>query len=134
MRKVFLLIVIGFIVSVAGVLTFESAGAKNFASGKNNPTVAIRNVSVVGPATGFFSKLNTPDGPDRDQDRALASRIRSLTNRSSDGLVEEKLEDGTINVDLQGGFQNVMISRAVTVSVYGVAATGEPAGGIGGGD
>ena len=32
-------------------------------------------------------------------------------NKSTDGLVEVKHEDGTVSMDLQGRFQNVMIAR-----------------------
>ncbi|MGI8787846.1 MAG: hypothetical protein ACR2HG_08820 [Pyrinomonadaceae bacterium] len=45
------------------------------------------------------------------QDLNLAAKIRQLTNRSTDGLVEKKFANGTSGLDLQDRFQNVMLSK-----------------------
>ncbi len=54
-----------------------------------------------------------------DDDKKLADTIRRLTDRSSEGLVEQTLHDGTVFFDLEGRFQNVMLGR--------VDSNGEPA-------
>lgn len=41
--------------------------------------------------------------------RALAEQLEG--NKASEGLVQEKHEDGTVAVDLQGRFQNVTMAR-----------------------
>ncbi|MBX3243307.1 MAG: carboxypeptidase regulatory-like domain-containing protein [Acidobacteria bacterium] len=47
----------------------------------------------------------------RENDKKMAEVIRQLTDRSSDGLVEQTLHDGTVFFDLDGRFQNVMLGR-----------------------
>lgn len=54
-----------------------------------------------------------------DDDKKLADTIRRLTDRSSEGLVEQTLHDGTVFFDLEGRFQNVMLGR--------IDPNGEPA-------
>ena len=50
--------------------------------------------------------------PTQDKkDRELARTIRELTNRTDDGLSETILPDGSVSVDLEGRFQNVMLSK-----------------------
>jgi hypothetical protein len=46
-----------------------------------------------------------------ESDLQLAIRIKSLTNRSAEGLVQKTSKDGGVSIDLQGRFQNVMLSR-----------------------
>lgn len=47
----------------------------------------------------------------RQSDRKLAAKIRELTNRSDEGLLQEVLPDGSVSMDLQGRFQNVMLGK-----------------------
>ncbi len=47
----------------------------------------------------------------RENDRRLAETIKPLTNRSSDGLVEQRYADGSASLDVQGRFQNVMLGK-----------------------
>lgn len=49
----------------------------------------------------------------RSLDKELAESIKKLTNRSAEGLKVETTEDGMM-VDLQGRFQNVMLSKIDT--------------------
>ncbi len=51
-------------------------------------------------------------------DLELSKKIKELTNRSSDGLVQKKMKNGGVSIDLQGRFQNVMLAR--------IGITGEP--------
>jgi Carboxypeptidase regulatory-like domain len=46
-----------------------------------------------------------------ESDRELAKRISDLTNKSSDGLVQETSKNGAVSIDLQGRYQNVMLSK-----------------------
>ncbi|MBX7222775.1 MAG: hypothetical protein K1Y36_22695, partial [Blastocatellia bacterium] len=47
----------------------------------------------------------------RVADRELAATIRQLANRSTDGLVEEQLPNGSYLLDLKGRFQNVSLAK-----------------------
>lgn len=51
-------------------------------------------------------------------DASLATLIKRLTDRSTDGLTEHRSADGTVGLDLGEGFQNVMVARS--------GADGEP--------
>lgn len=51
-------------------------------------------------------------------DDKLAAMIKRMTNRSTAGLTRKHKADGTVSIDLDGGFQNVVVARAGT--------TGEP--------
>ena len=44
-------------------------------------------------------------------DAALGRLIETLTDRSSDGLVAEELDDGSVTIDLQGRFQQVALGQ-----------------------
>ncbi len=46
-----------------------------------------------------------------EHDKQLAELIQRFTNRSSDGLTETVKNDGSVSVDLEGRFQNLMLSR-----------------------
>ncbi|MEO7659281.1 MAG: hypothetical protein ABIV48_06675, partial [Pyrinomonadaceae bacterium] len=52
-------------------------------------------------------KLSVPD----QQDPEMALTIKRLTDRSTQGLAERKLSDGTIELDLEERFQNVPLAR-----------------------
>jgi ribosomal protein L25 (general stress protein Ctc) len=45
----------------------------------------------------------------QEQSQQIADALEG--NKSTDGLVEVKHEDGTVSMDLQGRFQNVMIAK-----------------------
>ena len=57
------------------------------------------------PSVSSFAK------PDRAADLMLADKIDRLTNRRSDNLFQSKTADGGTELDLGGGFQNVMLAR-----------------------
>src|SRR5262249_50885198 len=63
------------------------------------------------------SLRNPAQGPSQ-ADLALAATIRRLANRSAEGLVSEKLADGSLRLDLKGRFQNVPLVK--------LDAAGEP--------
>lgn len=45
----------------------------------------------------------------QDEAQQLAAQLEG--NKATDGLVEERHEDGTVSVDLQGRFQNVTLAK-----------------------
>lgn len=45
----------------------------------------------------------------QEQSQQLADQLEG--NKTTDGLVEEKHEDGTVSIDLQGRFQNVTLAK-----------------------
>jgi hypothetical protein len=43
--------------------------------------------------------------------KELADGLKVMLNRSTEGLVQEQQEDGSVSMDLQGRFQNVAVAR-----------------------
>ena len=41
----------------------------------------------------------------------MAEALKRMANQSTDGLVSQRRADGTVSVDLQDRFQNVMLAR-----------------------
>ncbi len=101
-----------FIIAIlaAGYLTFDRLPGFStlFAQSTNQAT---RNPANAGLAVRP-TQNNQPTAPQqqRQNDRALAASIRQLTNRSAAGLVEERLPDGGVMLDLQGRFQNLPLA------------------------
>jgi len=58
-------------------------------------------------------EINQPAAPRgaNEKDVALAKIIQELTDRSTEGLTQRKTSDGGFMLDLEGGFQNVMLSK-----------------------
>jgi hypothetical protein len=46
-----------------------------------------------------------------EEAKQLADGLKTMLNKSTDGLVEEYNADGSVSVDLQGRFQNVVVAR-----------------------
>jgi hypothetical protein len=113
----------------AGVIAFVLFGAcaatavAKYGSRGGEPVHAERNSSVAPaqPADGFVTvevggkriSVNAKtlqQGPlTQEQSEQIADALEG--NKSTDGLVEVKHEDGTVSMDLQGRFQNVMVAR-----------------------
>jgi hypothetical protein len=75
-------------------------------SGKKYVTVKVAGRDVqVDPQTGKIKPL-TPE-----QARQLADELKTMLNRSTEGLEEVHNADGSVSVDLKGRFQNVMLAR-----------------------
>jgi hypothetical protein len=66
--------------------------------------VAERNITVDAK-TGKLRK------PTPEETKGLVASLKSLTNRSADGLTASTHADGTRQVNLRGRFGNVMIAR-----------------------
>lgn len=46
-----------------------------------------------------------------DEAKQMADRLKNMLNRSTEGLVQEHKADGSISMDLQDRFQNVVVAR-----------------------
>lgn len=68
------------------------------ANAYGQPVVADRQTGQIRPMT-------------QDEAARLAEGLKKLINQTTDGLVEVKQDDGTISMDLQGHFQNVMLAK-----------------------
>lgn len=60
---------------------------------------------VANRQTGEFRPLT------QDESARLAEGLKQMINQTADGLVAVKQDDGTISMDLQGHFQNVMLAK-----------------------
>ncbi len=60
---------------------------------------------VTDRQTGQFRPLT------QDEAARLAEGLKQVINQTTDGLVSVKHDDGTIAMDLQGHFQNVMLAK-----------------------
>jgi hypothetical protein len=76
------------------------ATARNFVTVK----VAGRDVQVD-PQTGQIKPL-TPE-----EAKQLADGLKTMLNKSTEGLEQVKNADGSVSMDLQGRFQNVAVAR-----------------------
>jgi hypothetical protein len=75
-------------------------------AGKKYVTVKVAGREVqVDPQTGKIKPL-TPE-----EAQQLGAGLKTLLNKSSDGLVQVAQDDGSVSVDLQGHFQNVAVIR-----------------------
>lgn len=70
--------------------------------------------STVSTSVSAQNRSNPGMSQPAPGDSALATLIKRLTDRSTDNLVEKRSADGTIDLDLGEGFQNVMVARAGT--------------------
>jgi len=68
---------------------------------------------VVGLSVRFasVSAQDVRSGNTLEDDRRLATEIKRITDRSGDGLVERRMANGAVMMDLGETFQNVMLAR-----------------------
>ena len=95
---------------VAGVATaaatYASRSAEPPKAERADPYVTIE----VGGKKVRVNAQTLQQGPlTQDQSRQLAEQLEG--NKTTDGLVQERHEDGTVSVDLQGRFQNVTMAK-----------------------
>jgi len=75
-------------------------------SGKKYVTVKVAGREVqVDPQTGTIKPL-TPE-----EARQLANGLKTMLNKSTDGLEQVQHADGSVSMDLKGRFQNVAVAR-----------------------
>lgn len=103
-----------------GVVTALSMQGRQTQMSKVNerkPQVAEQRSShyVTLNAAGQTVAIDRQTGQTRpltqDEARRLAEGIKQLVNQSSAGLVQVKRADGSVSMDLQGRFQNVMLAK-----------------------
>lgn len=88
------------------------AAAPAFAATTGQPT---ERTYVTVDAQGAIVALNRASGKSRpltaEETARLAEGIRQLVNQSTDGLVQIQHDDGSVSMDLQGRFQDVILAR-----------------------
>ena len=96
---------------VAGVVTAAAAYASRNAARPGAVRAADPYVTVeVGGRRVRVNAQTLQQGPlTREQSQQLAEQLEG--NKETDGLVQERREDGTVSVDLQGRFQNVTLAK-----------------------
>jgi hypothetical protein len=102
---------------VAGVATAAATYAsRSLKPSPAGPAVSTRPVAdpyVTVEVGGQRLRVNPQtlqQGPlTQDEARRLAAQLEG--NKATDGLVEERHADGTVSVDLQGRFQNVVLAK-----------------------
>lgn len=113
-RRVSLIAVIGIAASLAVAATTVITRQRR-ATATSNPAKTTGNhfvtVKVAGrdvqfdPQTGQIKPLTA------DEAQQLAAGLKTMLNKSTDGLVQEQHPDGTVSMDLQGRFQNVAVAK-----------------------
>ena len=75
-------------------------------AGKNYVTVKVAGRYVqVDSQTGQIKPMTPQEA------QQLAEGLRGMLNKSTEGLVQVKHADGSVSMDLDGRFQNVMVAR-----------------------
>src|ERR1043165_7773309 len=98
-------------------VTSSPAKAASNTAEKKYTTVKVAGQEVQIDGKGQIRPL-TPD-----EAKKMADGLKTMLDKSSDGLVEEQNPDGSVQMKLNGRFQNVTIAResaAATVFTEGV--------------
>ena len=75
-------------------------------SGKKYVTVKVAGREVqVDPQTGQIKPLSPEEA------KQMADGLKTMLNKPTEGLVPVQNPDGSVSVDLQGRFQNVVVAR-----------------------
>lgn len=95
--------------------TEDAQSVKKPKAAKSKFSTKFSNYVTANPA-GRIVALDRKSGLERDltkdETRRFAEGLKQLINQSTDGLVEVKHEDGSISMDLQGRFQDVMLAKS----------------------
>lgn len=84
----------------------KAATAVASAVGSKYMTVKVAGQDVqVDSQTGQIRPLT------QEEAKKLADGLKGMLNKSTEGLVEEHNADGSVSMDLQGRFQNVVVAR-----------------------
>src|SRR6266702_2543649 len=111
--RLFIVAVLAIILIAAGavlaVAKYESAS-----SPKTQPAAATTPANYVTVEVGGkkiqVNAATLQQGPlTQDQSQQIADALQN--NKSTDGLVQVQHADGTVEMDLQGRFQNVMLAK-----------------------
>jgi hypothetical protein len=83
-----------------------STNAASANAGKKYVAVKVAGRDVqVDPQTGQIKPLSPAEAQE------LADGLKTMLNKSTEGLVPEKHADGSVSIDLQGRFRNVAVAR-----------------------
>ncbi|PWT93976.1 MAG: hypothetical protein C5B55_03500 [Blastocatellia bacterium] len=97
------------------------ASAVQAVNNKRYVTVKVGGRDVqVDSQTGQIRPL-TPE-----EAQQLADGLKKLLNKSTDGLVQEHRPDGSVSMDLQGRFQNVVVARTEADGTVTQSCVDEP--------
>lgn len=115
-----LLTITVFLIGIATVVSMQSGQAQSAkveekTDGGRTP---VTNQNTKGYVTtnedGDIVMLDRQTGQTRgltaQEERRLADALKEMLSHSTEGLVEVKREDGSVSVDLQGRFQNVIVA------------------------
>lgn len=93
------------------VVSRQASAAKSLKALSSRPSETMASVKVAGqdPQLQTQTQQVRPLTPDEAQQ--LAQELKSRLNRSTDGLTEQRHEDGSVSMDLQGRFQSVVVVR-----------------------
>ncbi len=98
---------IGIILSVVAVALAIGTIALSRTPTQAQRTRYVATKEIV--ADKVTGRLRKPTAQETDQ---MVAQLKSLTNRSTDGLKEVKQANGTVSMDLQGRFGGVVLGRA----------------------
>ena len=102
-------LIVGAAITVVSKQLAKSANHTNavvFDTGKKYVTVKVAGRDVqVDPQTGQIKQMSPEEA------QKLAAGLKTMLNKSTDGLVRERHADGSVSMDLKGRFQNVAVAR-----------------------
>lgn len=105
------------VIGVVTALSMQSGQTQKAKVEEGKPQVAkqSRRNYVTLNAAGETIVLNRQTGQSRpltpDEARRLAEGIKQMLSQSTEGLVQVHHADGSVSMDLQGRFQNVMLAK-----------------------
>lgn len=105
------------VIGVVTALSMQSGQTQKAKVEERKPQVAnqSRRNYVTSNAAGQTVVLDRQTGQTRpltpEEARRLAEGIKELVNQSTEGLVPVHHADGSVSMDLQGRFQNVMLAK-----------------------
>lgn len=91
--------------SASGKQTSQPQKVMANAADKKFTTIKVAGQDLQVDQTGKIRPLT------QEEARKLAEGLKGMLNKSTEGLVEEHNADGSVSVDLQGRFQNVVVAR-----------------------
>jgi uncharacterized membrane protein YdfJ with MMPL/SSD domain len=123
------------VVLTAGVVTALSMRSQSTSSKQQveasgvQMTRSKRNL-VTSNASGQIVVVNRQTGQSRpltpDEARMLAEGIKQLVNQSTEGLVQVQRADGSVSMNLQGRFQNVLLAKKESDGTISQACVDNP--------
>ena len=106
-----LLIAVAAITVLAKQLTSANASPSQTAGSEASKYVTVKVAGQdvqVDPQTGQIKPLSPEEA------KRLADQLKPVLNRSTDGLKQVRHGDGSLSMDLEGRFQNVVVARRNT--------------------